>query len=78
MKRGLYGIYHQASPKHLQAYCNEYAFRYNTRKIKDSQRFVLSLGQLHGRLTYKDLISEKEDKTKDTRSNYRKNKPDRG
>lgn len=77
MKRGLFGIYHRASVKHLQAYCNEYAFRYNTRKIKDSDRFVLSLGQLQGRLTYKDLISEKETKTKDTRSHYLKNKPNR-
>jgi len=76
MKRGLYGIYHRASPKHLQAFCDEFAFRYNTRKIKDSDRFVLSLGQLQGRLTYKDLISEKESKEKDSRSYYRQNKPD--
>jgi transposase-like protein len=75
MKRGIYGIYHQVTAKHLQAYCNEYAFRYNTRKIKDSQRFELSLGQLNGRLTYKELISEKEKPKEDTRSNYRQNKP---
>lgn len=76
MKRGLYGIYHRASPKHLQAFCDEFAFRYNTRKIKDSQRFVLSLEGLTGRLTYKQLISEKEGKEKDSRSYYRQNKPD--
>lgn len=75
MKRGLYGIYHRATPKHLQAYCDEFAFRYNTRKIKDSQRFVLSLEGIKGRLTYKELISEKESKEKDTRSYYRQNKP---
>ena len=75
MKRGIYGIYHHVTAKHLQAYCNEYAFRYNTRKIKDSQRFVLSLEGIKGRLTYKDLISEKESKEKDTRSYYRQNKP---
>lgn len=76
MKRGIYGIYHQVTAKHLQAYCNEYAFRYNNRNMKDSQRFILSLGSLHGRLTYKTLISEKESQSQDTRSNYRKNKPD--
>lgn len=75
MKRGIYGIYHHVTAKHLQAYCNEFAWRYNNRKIKDSQRFVLSLGGLTGRLTYKTLISEKESKQEDTRSNYRKNKP---
>ncbi|HMJ47263.1 MAG TPA: IS1595 family transposase [Ferruginibacter sp.] len=75
MKRGIYGIYHQVTAKHLQAYCNEYAFRYNSRGIKDSQRFTLTLSQLEGRLTYKTLISEKESKEIDTRSNYRKNKP---
>ncbi len=78
MKRGIYGIYHRVTAKHLQAYCDEYAFRYNSRSIKDSQRFTLSLGNLTGRLTYKSLISEKEESPKDTRSNYRKNKPYRG
>lgn len=78
MKRGLYGIYHKASPKHLQAFCDEFCFRYNTRKITDSQRFVLSLEGITGRLTYKQLISEKEAKAKDTRSYYRQNKIDRG
>jgi transposase-like protein len=77
MKRGIFGIYHRVTAKHLQAYCHEYCFRYNTRKIKDSERFTLSLGQLNGRLKYKDLISEKESPKEDTRSYYRQNKPDR-
>ena len=41
MKRGVYGIYHQISYKHLQAYCDEFSYRYNSRKIKDSERFTL-------------------------------------
>jgi hypothetical protein len=32
MKRGVYGIYHQINYKHLQAYYNEYSYRYNARK----------------------------------------------
>lgn len=29
VKRGIDGVYHAVSQKHLQAYLNEYAFRYN-------------------------------------------------
>ena len=28
LKRGILGIYHQVTPKHLQTYCNEFGFRY--------------------------------------------------
>ncbi len=55
MKRGLHGIYHQISYKHLQAYCDEFAYRYNTRKIKDCERFNLSLQNMERRLTYNQL-----------------------
>lgn len=30
-KRGISGVYHSVSPKYLQSYLNEYAFRYNHR-----------------------------------------------
>jgi transposase-like protein len=31
LKRGIEGVYHSVSAKHLQSYINEYAFRYNHR-----------------------------------------------
>jgi transposase-like protein len=57
LKRGIYGIYHSVSQKHLQQYCNEFAYRYNTRKIKDNQRFNMYLTSIDKRLTYKALIN---------------------
>lgn len=32
MKRGIRGVYRHVSPKYLQAYADEYAFRYSHRK----------------------------------------------
>lgn len=45
LKRGIIGIYHHVSPKHLQAYCNEFAYRHNTRKTIDGERFFLTLSR---------------------------------
>ena len=43
LKRTIYGTYHNVSPKHLQTYCVEVSHRYNTRKIKDGERFELNM-----------------------------------
>lgn len=59
LKRSIFGIYHQVSPKHLQRYCTENGYRYNTRGLTDPQRFNLSVGNLEGRLDYKTLIGKK-------------------
>lgn len=56
LKRGIIGIFHSISPEHLQRYCDEFAARYNTRKIKDHERFELSVKNSKGRLTYNQLI----------------------
>jgi len=57
-KRGIYGIYHYASPQHLQAYVDEFSYHYNTRKVNDRERFSNSLTRLDGSLTYKNLIAK--------------------
>lgn len=61
LKRSIYGIYHSVSPKHLQKYCEETSYRYNTRKQTDKDRFVSTLKNTEGRLTYKTLIQKKEE-----------------
>ncbi|MDQ8004025.1 MAG: IS1595 family transposase [Pedobacter sp.] len=58
LKRGIVGIYHYVSPKHLHRYCDEFAFRYNTRKIEDVVRFDDAIRLCDNkRLRYSDLIS---------------------
>jgi len=39
LKRGLYGIYHYASAKHIDRYLDEFCARYNTRKLGEVERF---------------------------------------
>lgn len=58
LKRGIIGIFHQVSPQHLQRYCDEFAARYNTRKLKDHERFDLTLRSSDGRLKYQQLIGK--------------------
>lgn len=58
LKRGLHGIYHNVSKKHLHRYCDEAAFRYTNRKLEDGKRVVKLLRESSGkRLTYKASIS---------------------
>jgi transposase-like protein len=56
MKRGINGVYHWTSKKHLHRYTDEYAYRYNSRKITDIERFHMFFLYCSGRLTYEDLI----------------------
>lgn len=58
LKRGIVGIYHFTSIKHLSRYCDEFAHRYNTRNIKDNDRFDFNISNSEGRLKYKDLIQD--------------------
>ena len=56
LKRGIDGIYHWVSKKHLERYLKEFEFRYNTREMKDFERFNHFLTKIKGRLTYANLI----------------------
>lgn len=55
-KRTIYGTYHSVSPKHLHRYCTETTYRFNSRKIKDADRFKQAISNVEGRLKYKNLI----------------------
>lgn len=56
LKRGIIGIYHLVSSKHLQMYCNEFEYRYNTRCMTDMERFNKFLIECNDRLKYAALI----------------------
>jgi len=58
-KRGIIGIYHYASPKHLQRYCEEFEYRYNNRKLTDIEKFEQAIKMAgNARLSYSDLIGK--------------------
>ena len=58
LKRMVIGIYHQISVKHLPRYCEELQYRYNTRKIKDWERFAHTMQNTKGRLKWKELTAK--------------------
>jgi transposase-like protein len=58
LKRQIDGIHHSVSPKHLQRYCNESAFRFNNREALQDERFASALANCAGSLKYKTLIGK--------------------
>ena len=58
LKKQIDGIHHSVSPKHLQRYCNESAFRYNNRAALQDERFASALANCKGSLKYKALTGK--------------------
>jgi transposase-like protein len=56
LKRGIVGIYHFVSVKHLDRYLDEFTFRYNSKKETEEDRFNFLLSNCNGRLKYCQLI----------------------
>lgn len=60
MKRGLHGVYHHASEKHLHRYVDEFTFRLNDGDVKRHtlERLASLVAASFGpRITYKELIA---------------------
>lgn len=57
LKKQINGIHHFVSPKHLQRYCDESAFRFNSRNKFQDERFANAIANCNGRLQYKELIN---------------------
>jgi transposase-like protein len=57
IKRGLLGTFHAVSKEHLHRYCDEFAFRWDTRKLNDGERVVEAVKRTEGkRLTYDQCV----------------------
>jgi transposase-like protein len=62
LKRTLRGTYVAVEPFHLDRYVDEQVFRFNNRKVKDTDRFALAMSQVAGkRLTYAELTGKDTD-----------------
>lgn len=58
LKRGIYGTFHAVSKKHLHRYVDEFAFRWNTRKVNDGACISKAIKSAEGkRLMYREPIS---------------------
>lgn len=55
LKRGLKSTYHSVSHKHLQKYCNEFAYKYSTRKMTDIEKFMKFIASGHVKLNYSKI-----------------------
>ncbi len=58
LKRGLMGTFHCVSKEHLHRYCDEFSFRWDTRRLNDGERLVKAIKNADGkRLLYSDAVA---------------------
>jgi transposase-like protein len=61
LKRGINGVYHHVSKRHLHRYLSEFDFRYNSRNTSDGDRAMLAIQKVAGkRLTYRDSCAKQQ------------------
>ena len=59
VKRGMYGVYHNVSRRHLHRYLAEFDFRYNRRHVDDGERTAAAIKNGVGRrLMYREPVNE--------------------
>jgi len=58
VKRGIVGIYHNLSKKHLHRYIWQYDFPWNNRELNDGERMVMAIQASEGKqLMYKGPVA---------------------
>lgn len=58
LKKGIGGVFHHVSVKYLGLYCDEFCYRWNTRKDSDGERFNQALKGIVGKkVQYSMLVS---------------------
>jgi transposase-like protein len=58
-KRMIYGTHHSVEPEHLDRYLDEATYRFNSREVTDTTRFVAASARVIGkRITYRQLIGK--------------------
>lgn len=57
LKRGVHGTFHHVSTTHLHRYCDEFAFRWNGRKLDDITRRDMAMRGVEGkRMVYRKMV----------------------
>lgn len=57
-KRSFSGCYNMCSGAHMHRYFDEFAFRYNTRKVTDKERFEEFFDNIEYQTTYNEIVNE--------------------
>ena len=58
LKRGIMGVYHHLSPKHLHRYVTESDGRHNNRPLDTADQMgMMARGSVGKRLTYEELTA---------------------